>query len=235
MPQSDFLVIGSGVAGLLAAIKLSRSGTVNVVTKKSPGESNTNYAQGGIAAALDPSDSADLHIRDTLAAGSGLCHEDVVGFVVRNAGARIEELIDLGVGFTDEEAGDGRRLALGREGGHSAKRIVHAMDYTGREIEQALLARARASDRITFFENHIGIDLILESKRRGHAARPDRCWGAYAMDAGARAIEPFTARATVLATGGAGRIHPHGAPGSRDCVHPAPQTGLEHVRVLLRR
>jgi L-aspartate oxidase len=207
MQESDFLVIGSGVAGLLAAIKLSVAGSVNVITKKRPGDSNTNYAQGGIAVALDPSDSPELHIKDTLTAGGGLCHPEIVDFVVRHGKERIEELIALGVGFTGDEAGPGRSLALGREGGHSAKRIVHAMDYTGREIEDALLDRARATDRITFFENHIGVDLILESKRRGDAVRPDRCWGAYAMDARARTIEPFTAKATVLATGGAGKVY----------------------------
>jgi len=204
--ESDFLVIGSGVAGLLAAIKLSAAGTVNVITKKRSGDSNTNYAQGGIAVALDPSDSPELHIKDTLATGCGLCHPEIVDFVVRAGKARLSELVAMGVAFTAEDAAR-QTLALGREGGHSAKRIVHAMDYTGREIETVLLERARSTGRITFFENHIGIDLILESKRRGQAVKPDRCWGAYAMDENARAIEPFAAKATLLVTGGAGKVY----------------------------
>ncbi len=205
--ESDFLVIGSGIAGLLAAIKLARAGTVSIVTKKQRSESNTNYAQGGIAIALDPSDSPDLHIQDTLRTGSGLCHPEIVELVVRNGKPRLEELIELGVSFTGEEDTDGRRLALGREGGHSVKRIVHAMDYTGREIETVLLERARSLANVTFFENHIGVDLILESKRRGEPLKPDRCWGAYVMDVHTRTIEPFTSKATILATGGAGKVY----------------------------
>ena len=205
--ESEFLVIGSGIAGLLAAIKLAPMGRVNIVTKKLRSESNTNYAQGGIAVALDPGDSPELHIQDTLKAGSGLCHPDVVNFVVGNGKARLEELIAMGVAFTGDETGSGPRLALGREGGHSAKRIVHAMDYTGREIETVLLERAKSLTNIAFFENHIGVDLILESKRRGEPLKPDRCWGAYVMDAVARTIDPFTAKATVVATGGTGKVY----------------------------
>lgn len=205
-PESDFLIIGSGVAGLLAAIRLAASGTVNIVTKKRSGDSNTNYAQGGIAVALDPSDSPHLHIGDTLRAGCGLCHPDVVEFVVKGGRARLEELVAMGVSFT-AEAADGHRFALGKEGGHSAKRIVHAMDYTGREIETVLLERAKTEPGITFFENHVGVDLILESKRGGGPLKPDRCWGAYVMDSIARKILPFTAKATILATGGAGKVY----------------------------
>lgn len=203
--ESDFLIIGSGVAGLLAAIKLAPHGTVSIVTKKRSGDSNTNYAQGGIAVAVDPSDSPDLHIKDTLRAGCGLCHPDVVELVVRGGRARLDELVNIGVAFT-AEAGEGP-LALGREGGHSAKRIVHVMDYTGREIETVLLERAKAEPNITFFENHLGVDLILESKRRGGPLKPDRCWGAYVMDSVQRNIMPFTAKATILATGGAGKVY----------------------------
>lgn len=203
--ESDFLIIGSGVAGLLAAIKLAAKGTVNIVTKKRSGDSNTNYAQGGIAVAIDPSDSPDLHIRDTLRAGCGLCHPDVVEFVVKGGRARLDELVRIGVSFTAEQVE--RRFALGREGGHSAKRIVHVMDYTGREIETVLLEKAKAQPNVTFFENHIGVDLILESKRRGGPLKPDRCWGAYVMDSVQRRIVPFTAKATILATGGAGKVY----------------------------
>lgn len=209
--ESDFLIIGSGVAGLLAALKLAARGTVNVVTKKRSGDSNTNYAQGGIAVALDPSDSEQLHIEDTLRAGCGLCRPDVVEFVVKAGKERLDELVTIGVSFTAEMASAGaadrRHLALGKEGGHSAKRIVHTMDYTGREIETVLLERAKAEPNITLFENHVGVDLILESKHRGGPVKPDRCWGAYVMDSVARETMPFTAKATILATGGAGKVY----------------------------
>jgi L-aspartate oxidase len=205
--ESDFLIVGSGIAGLLAAIKLAVRGTVSVVTKKQSGESSTNYAQGGIAVALDPADSVDLHIRDTLTAGCGLCHQDTVDFVVRNGRARLEELVGLGVAFTAEAASASRGLALGREGGHSANRIVHAMDHTGREIETVLLERARSLPAITFYENHMAVDLILESRRRDARVSPDRCWGAYVMHALTKAVVPFTAKATLLATGGAGKVY----------------------------
>lgn len=205
--ESDFLVVGSGIAGLLAAIKLAECGSVSVVTKKCGDESNTNYAQGGIAVALGSADSVDLHVADTLAAGAGLCHPDAVGFVVRSGRERLEELVAIGVGFTTEEAPDGRVLALGREGGHSASRIVHAMDYTGRAIETALVERARAAPAIAFYENHIAVDLILESRRRARGESTDRCWGVYVMDPRTKAVTAFTARATLLATGGTGKVY----------------------------
>jgi L-aspartate oxidase len=203
----DFLVVGSGIAGLSAAIKLAAHGRVAVVTKKERRDSNTNYAQGGIAVALGSGDSAALHVEDTLSVGCGLCHRDVVEYVVTNARARLDELMALGVRFSGETTEGGFRLALGREGGHSAKRIVHAMDSTGREIETVLLERARALPAVSFFENHICVDLVLESKRRGEPLKPDRCWGAYVMDAASKQVKAFTAKATVLASGGAGKVY----------------------------
>ena len=208
MNESDFLIIGSGVSGLLAAIKLAEHGTVSVITKKNRSDSNTNYAQGGIAVALDEGDSRELHIEDTQRAGGGLCHEDVVRHVVSSAGACIEELRAMGVPFTTEDAGGGvQRMSLGREGGHSARRIAHVKDYTGKAIEDVLLDAARASGRVSFFENHLAIDLILESKRSGRPMKPDRCWGAYVMDEERRGIETFLAKVTILATGGAGKVY----------------------------
>lgn len=206
--ESDFLIIGSGISGLLAAIDLARHGTVAVVTKKSRSDSNTNYAQGGIAVALDEEDSIELHIGDTLKAGCGLCHESVVRHVVSNAGRCIDELRSLGVPFSMEGAGGGRqRISLGREGGHSVRRIAHVKDYTGRAIEEVLLDTARATGRVRFFENHLAVDLILESKRSGRPIKPDRCWGAYVMDEAEQSIEPFVAKVTILATGGTGKVY----------------------------
>jgi L-aspartate oxidase len=204
--ESDFLIIGSGIAGLLAAIKLARYGSVSVVTKKDRGESNTNYAQGGIAVPIGDSDSAAMHINDTIRAGCGLCHTEVVEFVVKHGEGCLNDLIDMGVSFSHENA-DHRRLDLGREGGHSTRRIVHAGDSTGREIETVLLDRARSEANIAFFENNVAVDLILESKRTGRPLKPDRCWGAYVMDVITREIRPFQAKAVLLTTGGAGKVY----------------------------
>jgi L-aspartate oxidase len=204
--ESDFLVIGSGIAGLLAAIELGNQGTVNIVTKKERSDSNTNYAQGGIAVPVGDSDSADLHVRDTLKAGCGLCHREVVDFVVREGRTCLDRLIRMGVSFSTDAAGGGR-LELGREGGHSARRIVHSKDSTGREIESKLLDRARSMANIHFLENHLAVDLVLESKRTRRPIKPDRCWGVYAMDVVTGEIRPCLAKATVLATGGAGKVY----------------------------
>jgi L-aspartate oxidase len=205
--ETDFLVIGSGIAGLLTAIKLAEHGSVGIVTKKQRSESNTNYAQGGIAVPLDPADSPELHIKDTIRAGCGLSHPKVVEFVVRNGRACLDELVAFGVTFSAEHGAAGSRLALGREGGHSARRIVHSKDRTGKEIESRLLDKARSLPSITFYENHLAVDLILESKRRGAPMKPDRCWGAYVMDVIDGSIEPYRARVTLLATGGAGKVY----------------------------
>src|SRR6185369_5995423 len=139
----DYLVLGSGIAGLFCALKISARGRVAIITKKNRAESNTNYAQGGIAAVTSKEDSFELHVRDTLEAGAGLCKESVVRTIVEEGPARIAELIELGMHFSEREipASNGaRELDLGREGGHSKRRILHAKDVTGREIERALLA-----------------------------------------------------------------------------------------------
>src|SRR5215212_6874751 len=142
MKEFDFLVLGSGIAGLFFALKAARHGRVAIVTKKNRAESNTNYAQGGIAAVVSRDDSFELHVRDTLEAGAGLCHEDVVRTIVEEGPARVAELIELGMQFSQREdpghPGE-KELDLGKEGGHTRRRILHAKDVTGREIERALL------------------------------------------------------------------------------------------------
>src|SRR6266478_4415247 len=143
----DFLVIGSGIAGLTYALKVAALGTVAIITKKRRADSNTNYAQGGIAAVMAKDDSLELHVRDTLEAGAGLCKEDVVRTIVSEGPALVRELIELGVKFTEKENVRGQ-FDLGREGGHTRRRVLHAGDITGREIERALLAAVAAEKRI---------------------------------------------------------------------------------------
>ncbi|MBI4667105.1 MAG: L-aspartate oxidase [Nitrospinae bacterium] len=205
--EFDFLVIGSGIAGLSFAIKAARLGTVALVTKKGLAESNTNQAQGGIAAALASDDSFDLHIRDTLETGGGLCHLDAVRILVENGPAMIQELMEFGARFSSGETG----LDLGREGGHSRRRIVHANDLTGSEIERALIDTARKNPNISIFENHIGVNLISLSKMSGGRIEPgqekDACLGAYVMNKETGEIDVFAAKATFLATGGVGKVY----------------------------
>ncbi len=201
--HSDVLVIGSGIAGLFYALRVAEHGSVAVVTKKSAADSATNWAQGGIAAVLAGDDSFEDHVQDTLAAGAGLCREDVVRHVVERGPAMIEALLKLGADFDPGETE--RTLDLGREGGHTRRRIVHHRDATGREIERALLARVRAHPRITLFENHCGVDLLTAHK--AGLAGPERALGAYVLDVHTGEVERFRARLTLLATGGAGKVY----------------------------
>ena len=212
---SDFLVIGSGVAGLSFALKVAEAGKVVLITKKEAMDSNTNRAQGGIASVFDDKDSFDLHIRDTLASGDGLCNEAVVDMVVNKGPERIRELIDLGVQFNLEEIQSSEQttqgLALGREGGHSHNRIVHAQDMTGKEVERVLLELVKRHQNIDLLENHIAIDLITYSTRikRGQvtATHEDSCCGAYVLDRKTRQVKTFCSNITLLATGGAGKVY----------------------------
>jgi len=157
----DFLVIGSGIAGLWFALKAAQSGTVAILTKKQRAESNTNYAQGGIAAVMAADDTLDAHVNDTLVAGAGLCREAVVRTIVTEGPALVRELAETGVKFSASAAGE---FDLGREGGHTQRRVLHAGDITGREIERALLAAVAANKNISVFENMLVIDLITTHK-----------------------------------------------------------------------
>lgn len=208
MKQFDFLVLGSGIAGLFFALKVAPRGRVAIVTKKNRAESNTNYAQGGIASVTSKEDSFELHVRDTLEAGAGLCKESVVRTIVEEGPARIAELIELGMKFSEREAPseDGRKqLDLGKEGGHSKRRILHAKDVTGREIERALLNAVAQQPNISIFENHLAIDLIT-SQKLGYVGE-NRCLGAYVFDKATGAVETFSSPVTLLATGGCGKVY----------------------------
>ncbi|WP_373048111.1 L-aspartate oxidase [Vulgatibacter sp.] len=198
----DYLVIGGGVAGLTFALRAARTGTVAVLTKRARDESNTKWAQGGIAAVLDPDDSFDAHVKDTIEAGVGLSHLETVELCVREAPERIRELVRIGVDFSERAAG---QLDLTREGGHSARRVVHAKDLTGMEVERALIAACEEQPNIRFFDHHTAIDLIL-SARAGQPG-PNRALGAWVLDNRTGDAMTLLAKVTILATGGAGKVY----------------------------
>ncbi len=197
---TDYLVLGSGVAGLSFALTAARCGEVTVVTKRDRDDSATQWAQGGVAAVLAPDDSFARHAQDTREAGAGLCHEVVVDLCVREAPDAIRWLTEVGAAFS--LSGEGT-LDLGREGGHTARRIVHAGDITGRELQRALSAEVARHPNIRVLDWHMGVDLITLSKFGG----PDYCAGAYVLDEKGGAVEKILSRATVLATGGAGKVY----------------------------
>lgn len=196
----DVLVIGSGASGLNLALEMADFARVGVITKSVLHESNTYYAQGGIAAVLDEHDSVQSHIADTLDAGAGLCDEDVVRFVVENGRSAIEKLTEYGVEFT--RTGD--ELHLTREGGHSHRRVVHAADATGKAIELTLEDRVRDNANITIFENHNAIDLYCISDKKTGAKRVN---GLYALNTDSRKVVSFAAPFVVLATGGVSKVY----------------------------
>ncbi len=208
--EFDFLVIGSGIAGLSFALKAASLGSVAIVTKKDKLETSTNYAQGGIASALGEDDSFEYHINDTLAAGDGLCKREIVELVVRSAPDRIMELVEWGVRFNKRSNGP-LDFDLGREGGHSKNRIVHASDMTGRAIESALIKAAEAHPEIQIFENHFALDLIIEYQgiKTGRFIIDQKkvCKGAVIFDKETSQVHLFFAHATILCTGGAGKVY----------------------------
>ncbi len=201
---SDVLILGSGIAGLFAALRLAEQGNVTLLTKKEASEANTQYAQGGIAAVLDAHDSFDSHIADTLKTGCGLSKPEVVEYVVRRGPEMIAALCQIGVDFSQTFPSENpakninQNFSLALEGGHSKRRVLHAGDFTGREIERALLKAVKMHPRIRLLEHTIAIDLIL---------REGRAVGVYALDDRSGAVETFSAKAVVLATGGAGKVY----------------------------
>jgi len=203
--QSDFLVIGSGIAGLSFALQAAAHGTVALLAKRDIAETATNYAQGGIASVSSNDDSFDAHVQDTLVAGAGICHEDVVRGVVEDGPQVIANLIEWGVKFTKSTSGE--TYDLTREGGHSQRRILHAADITGREIQRALVEAALAHDNITIYENHVAIDLITESKVLKKKLDQNRCLGAHVLDVKSGVVKTFASRITLLASGGAGKVY----------------------------
>jgi len=205
--KTDFLVLGSGIAGLSFALKVCNFGSIAIVTKKEKIESGTNYAQGGIAAVLGPDDSFNLHIADTIAVGEGISHQEIVEIVVRDGPSRIKELVDWGVDFSKNSSSKEVSYDLGREGGHSRRRIIHVQDLTGREVERVLVKQVESQRNIKIYENFFAIDLITESKVKGRRSDGDTCYGAYVLDRNTREVHTFIAKVTLLATGGAGKVY----------------------------
>lgn len=201
MQKFDFLIIGTGIAGLTVALKASEQGhSIAVVTKGQGAEGSSNYAQGGIAGAVHPSDSAQLHMEDTLQAGAGLCKKTPVRILTEHGSETIEQLIEWGVRFTRERNEKKVQYHLALEGGHSRHRILHASDLTGKEIMRAMLSEARSRENIQFFESHFVLDLIEKNQR---------CWGAKIFDRENQSKFKIYSKATFLCTGGIGQIFEH--------------------------
>jgi L-aspartate oxidase len=205
--KTDYLVIGSGIAGLTFALKVADHGTVAILTKKTAGESNTRYAQGGIAAVTSEDDQFEYHFRDTLKAGADLCHEDAVRILVNEGPDRIKDLVSWGVKFSRDDA---KNLDLAREGGHRVKRILHASDMTGDEIEKTLLDKAVNHPNVQIFENYTAIDLITEHQVLDNLQFAfNVCFGVYALNNVTCEVEAFRADYILMAGGGASRVYLH--------------------------
>jgi len=206
----DVVIVGSGAAGLSAALKLAPHMRVAVLSKGKMSGGSTRWAQGGIAAVLEATDSIQSHIDDTLVAGAGLCGEDAVRFVVERGRDAINDLINLGVEF-DKASGhtheDGYDYHLTREGGHSHRRIIHAADATGKAVQRTLNERVLAEPQIDVFENHVAIDVITNRHLEKPGTYNDQAHGAYVLNLEKNRVETFSARATILATGGAARVY----------------------------
>ena len=212
--ETDYLIVGSGIAGLITALRLARHGRVLVITKKASAESNTNYAQGGIASVVSPVDSFETHVRDTLDAGAGLCDEAVVRHVINRGPGCITELESFGIAFTERRGEHPGEYDRGKEGGHSRRRVLHVGDMTGRRIEKVLLDRVQAEANIRLLEHCMAIDLVTTSwlaQRAG--AEPlgpgpdDRCVGLYTLDRRKGEVMAVHAPYTILATGGGGKVY----------------------------
>lgn len=206
---TDYLIVGSGIAGLSLALKLSEFGNVIIITKKRKAESNTNYAQGGIASVLGEDDNFELHINDTIGTGGGLCNYEAVEKIVKEGPDSINELIEQGVRFTKENG----KLKLGREGGHTRSRIVHSKDLTGKEIERALLHDISKKKNIRILEYWFSIDLLtyrnIKQELKGKYKNKNVCYGIYAYDVKSGKVEKIIASKTIIATGGLGQVYLH--------------------------
>ncbi len=203
MQRFDVIIIGSGLAGFSAALSLAEQKKILLLSKKQLLDGASRWAQGGIAGVMASDDSVEDHVKDTLIAGAGLCHEDTVRFVVEHGHAAIEWLVQEGVPFSHDEMHP-EELHLTREGGHSKRRVVHAADATGAAIQETLQKKVLSHPNITVLENHIAVDLITAGKL---GLAEQRCLGVYALDTRSNQVKTFAAPATILATGGAGKVY----------------------------
>ena len=206
--KTDVLIIGSGIAGLFSAIKIADFADVLVITKKGESDSNTNYAQGGIASVMSKVDSYEKHINDTLIAGAGLCNRKAVEILVKEGPDRIKDLMAIGTKFTEKQG----HLDLAKEGGHSVARIVHAKDLTGREVERALIANVKSHKNILVKENYFAIDFLTEHnvlQLKQMKIENRNCWGVYALDKNTNEVVKIIANITILASGGLGQVYLH--------------------------
>jgi len=203
----DFLVIGSGVAGLSFALRAAAHGTVGIVTKSNEDESNTKYAQGGVAVVVDASDSYEKHIEDTLIAGDGLCNKAIVEMVVREGPTRIREIIEMGTHFDKDSQGN---YDLAKEGGHSEHRVLHYKDITGYEIERSLLDQVHKNPKISLLTHYFAIDIITQHHLGigvNKSTSDITCYGIYVLNIVSHGVEKLLSRITIMATGGAGQIY----------------------------
>ncbi len=205
--KTDFLIIGSGIAGLSLALKLAAHGKVLIITKSNEDESNTKYAQGGVAVVVDKADSFDKHIQDTLIAGDGLCNQQIVEMVIKEGPERIQEMIDYGTHFDKTNYG---AYDLAKEGGHSEHRVLHYKDITGAEIERSLLAKIHEHPQIQILTHFFAVELITQhhlGKFVDKSTTDINCFGVYALNTKTHQVEKILSKITVLATGGAGHIY----------------------------
>lgn len=207
MKKTDFLVIGSGIAGLSFALKAAKHGKVCIVTKSNEDESNTKYAQGGVAVVIDKDDSYEKHIEDTLIAGDGLCNEGIVELVVKEGPDRINEIVNYGIKFDKDKEGE---YHLAKEGGHSEHRVLHFKDITGFEIEKVLLKQIHSNPNIEILTHYFAVDIITEhhlGKEVNKSTEEVKCFGVYALNTHTQVIEKIVSKVTVMASGGAGHIY----------------------------
>lgn len=205
--KTDFLIVGSGIAGLSLALKLAAHGKVLIITKSNEDESNTKYAQGGLAVVVNKADSFDKHIQDTLIAGDGLCNQQIVEMVIKEGPERIQEMIDYGTHFDKTNLGD---YDLAKEGGHSEHRVLHYKDITGAEIERSLLAKIHEHPQIQILTHFFAVELITQhhlGKFVDKSSTDINCFGVYALNTKTHQVEKILSKITVLATGGAGHIY----------------------------
>ena len=209
MIRVDFIVLGSGLAGLSYALKAAAHGKVLVITKSFQNSGSTGRAQGGIASVMAPEDSIEKHIQDTLTAGAGACREDRVRNLISRGPRAVKDLIEWGVRFSLDKKSDGSSTSyhLAREGGHSDSRILHSEDITGKEIQRALVEAVKKNPNIEIMDRYMGVDLVVKPSEEN--PEKNYCYGLYALNIISQKVELMLANVTVICTGGVGQVYVH--------------------------